>query len=83
MTAIYTYRQPRYDGLMSSPEILAAIEEIAGDNICDSNSDAYAIWSDPTPEQMAEVERIAWSLSDADKDSLHWGSTTITRAAHR
>lgn len=80
------------DGYQSSTEILAAIEQVAGEefpetaygdteaeDLAESRSVCHRIWQEPTDEETADVERIAWTLADADEDVLHWGSTKIRR----
>jgi len=80
----------KLEGLQSSTEILAAIEQVAGEEFITDLDDTEAedaarrslchrIWSSPTDDETAEVVRIAWSLADADEDVLHWGIEKFTR----
>lgn len=78
---MHPYNNGKYDGLDSSDEILAAIEEIAGDDILDEDSDAYRIWAAPTGDEIKKVEALAWTLDEHGSETLHWGEATIKRPA--
>jgi hypothetical protein len=78
---MYPYNNGQYGGFNASDEILAAIEEIAGDDILEEDSEAYRIWAEPTDEEIKKVEARAWELDKHDSATLHWGETTIRRPA--
>ena len=73
-----------HDGLETSPEIIAAIEEMApgcaacgGDSLSQADP-AYVVWSDPTQEEYVSVVRRAWAAADKNEETLVWGDE-ITR----
>ncbi len=81
----------KLDGYQTSTEILAAIEQVAGEDFHESapgdteaddaarSSLCHRIWSSPTDAEEATVVRIAWTLADDDQEALHWGSTRLCR----
>lgn len=71
--SMHVYRNGKYDGFGASDEIIAAIEQVGGDDILDEESDAHRIWAEPTSDEEAEVKRIAWELASDDETELHWG----------
>lgn len=71
--SMHRYRTSEYNGFDASEEIIAAIEQLGGDDILDEESNSYRIWAEPTPKEEAEVKRIAWSLAPEDETALHWG----------
>ena len=73
MTPTAYNNDQRYAGFATSGEILAAIEDLAGDDILDDTSDAYKMWAAPTREQDVEIADLAWSYANADTDQLYWG----------
>lgn len=64
------------DVRQTSLPVAKAIWEHAG-NGCEGT--AERIWSNPTPEEIANIEARAWQLADPDDDILHWGVTAIKR----
>jgi len=83
--SLHHYAKPAYDGLETSSEILAGIEEIAGsmlnsdETATDDESEAYRVWQEPTADEIKRVEKRAWELADAEIDVLHWGIETLKR----
>ena len=82
------YYRNHFGGYQSSEEIIAAIDEIAADDLPQDeayeedelrDSDAYRIWADPTADERARVIARAWELAPAEQDELFWGCTTIQR----
>jgi hypothetical protein len=76
------FRNSKFDGMGSSPEILEAIEDVAGFELLHDGQDdcpAYRVWADPTPEEEKKVIEIAWAYADPEEDTLHWGRETIRR----
>lgn len=67
-------KNPRYESLYTSGEILKAIETIAGDSVLDGDSRAYKLWAAATPEQDELIADLAWSYADSDVDTLYWGN---------
>jgi hypothetical protein len=77
--SVHPYNTDPYDGFRSSDEILAAIEEVAGDDILDEESEAYRIWREPTKEESTKVEALAWAMARADDEVLFWGMSKLER----
>ena len=82
------YYRNHFGGYQSSEEIIAAIDEIAADDLPQDeayeedelrDSDAYRIWADPTADERARVIARAWELAPAEQNELFWGCTTIQR----
>ena len=81
------YYRNHFGGYQSSEEILAAIDEIAADDLPQDgaaeeelrDSDAHRIWEGPTADEQARVIARAWELAPAEQDKLFWGCTTIQR----
>jgi hypothetical protein len=70
------YSAPEYDGFQTAPEILQAIETVAGDDIL-ADSVARKIWTAPTQEQANAVYKIAFSFTE--ESELSWGTENVIR----
>jgi len=75
MPHLSLYRTSAHDGFSASDEVLAAIEEIAGDDLLDETSEAFRIWADPTPAEEHAVLTAAWEYAGPDRDVLFWGGS--------
>lgn len=73
------YNNAPFDGLCSSAEIIAAIDEIGSGAVYEEGSEAYRIWAEPTSSEQSEVLRRAWEYADADETELFWGQEKIVR----
>ena len=74
----------KLDGYSTSKEILEAIEDIVGEEFDpefdgDETNKCHRIWASPTPEEIKEIEILAWAKARPDEDTLIWGQTTIYR----
>ena len=74
----------KLDGYNTSKAILEAIEQVAGEDFdpeidSDETNKCHRIWADPTPEEIKEVEILAWALAHPDENALNWGAETIYR----
>jgi hypothetical protein len=68
------YNESEYNNLSTSPEILSTIESIAGDSVLDLQSQAYRLWSRPSPIEDRQIVELARKLTDQD---LYWGGYKI------
>lgn len=68
------YNEPEYNTLSTSPEILSAIESIAGDSVLDLQSKAYRIWSRPSPIEDRQIIQLARQLTE---EPLYWGGSKV------
>lgn len=75
MKALSTYKQSQYEGLYTSPEILKAIETIAGDELLTPKSRASKLWACSTAEQNEQIANLAWSYASAEVEELYWANT--------
>lgn len=68
------YNGSEYNGLGTSPEILWAIELLAGDSVLDLQGNSYRIWSRPTASEDRQIVALARKLTD---EELYWGGYEI------
>jgi len=63
-----------YAGLETSNEIIAAIEYLGKGRACDSNSESYRIWSNPTMSELVFIKnRVTQNGLIASTDFV-WGA---------
>lgn len=77
----HKFRTSEYDGYASSPEILQAIEQIAGCEFGqeDIETPAARLWSDPNLGEVGAVIDAAFALAEPGEDTLVWGQFTVRR----
>lgn len=66
------FRNPEYEGFLTSPAVLAAIEAVASGSVLDDESEAYRLWADGGREEeiIAELPMIGGC---DEGDELFWG----------
>lgn len=74
MKALSAYKQSQYEGLYTSPEILKAIETLAGDELLTPKSQAWQLWAWSTAEQNEQIADLAWSYASAEVEELYWAN---------
>lgn len=74
--SISKYNDSKYDGLFSSPLLLAALEELTGSDILDEDSEAFKLWKKGGRELdlIAIVDQNREFLSDYEGEELCWGA---------
>ncbi len=81
------FKSAQYDGLRTSPEILAAIREIAGEYTMlttesgrveiDPNCEAYKLWAAPGDREQSVISRAIELARDTDIEALYWGDNEV------
>lgn len=65
------FRTPEYEGFLTSPAVLAAIEAVASGDVLDDESEAYRLWCDGGRDAEI-IAKLPVDGSD-DGDQLFWG----------